>query len=271
MASTRRKPISGIASSGPTAASRQHRRSVAQLRELAHRADDHLARGPRQRADDPGQILNRDAQDLQRHDVGAGADGHGRVDPFASQLAGDLARGVAGADDQHALAAHFLRSAVGDAVTHLAAEVVEAGDLRDARIRDDPAGHHDRIRGQRLDVRVHTRAHAPMSVLALERRHLGAALDRQRKPAAILVQILEKPIARNEQRRPARKAHPRQMRHVLPGVQRQRVIEPRPALRHLAALEHDMLDAAPLQLAGSGQAGGARADDDGGRECRIEN
>ena len=56
--------------------------------------------------------------------------------------------------------------AIRDAVPHLAAEVIEARNLRNARIGDDPAGHHHRVRRQRLAVRapratVRSRARAP--------------------------------------------------------------------------------------------------------------
>src|SRR5947207_15505513 len=80
------------------------------------------------------EILNRYAGDGARHRMDAAADGDRDIHARGGELGGDFARGVAGADDEHALAPKGLGPPVLDTVNHATAKPIAIANRRHVRV-----------------------------------------------------------------------------------------------------------------------------------------
>src|SRR5207249_3301718 len=96
--------------------------------------------------------------------------------------------------------------------------------------------------------------------------------DRQAEPVCVVTEVLPEDLSGDEERCGPFEPLPRQVRHVLAGVQRETVVEVGPGVSDDgAALQHAMRDAARGELLRRGEACGATADDERLQDRHAEN
>ena len=251
--------MSGIASSGPCAGfgstGLPRRSSVI----FPTRPGERAAHASRQAPHREREVLDRNAGQLQRHDVRARAHGDRDVRARVRELARDLSTRVADADDQHASAREARGPAILDAVHDASAKSVTAGESRHARTRDDARRHHDIPRG---DV-ARRRPDDPARVRWLDARDVAPGLQRQLHHLDVAVQVRDEVAPRRERsaradRTTSPAARRGACRCAASGCRRG---APRMA-RRVAALEHHVPDPSASQLGRRRQPGRPAANDD---------
>ena len=153
-----------------------------------------------------GHHLDRNAEQIARHDVHAVAQRDRRPRAVLGEIERDLRAGIAHADHQHRLAGERLGVGILRAVNDLALEFLDPGDGRRRRLGIVPGRDHDiagadRSRGA-LDQ--------PIIPVTPDRTHRFAEARPQIKMRGVTVEILDEEIARHVARIIVRERQERQ-------------------------------------------------------------